>query len=92
MTPKVKEGRLAYPVMPEHGAARGVLVLALLQAEVRFSVRKHALVAAGKPDLAPRPMRLLSARLVDCLQTQQNTVKCARSQSASRSSGICTAI
>ena len=63
--------------MPEHGAAGGVLVLALLQAEVRFAVRKHALVAAGEPDLAPGPMRLLSARLVDCLRTQQNAISWA---------------
>ena len=66
-----QDWRLTHPVIPEHGAAGGVLVLTLLQAEVCFGVREHALVVAGQPDLAPGSMRDLSARLVDRLQMQR---------------------
>ena len=66
---------MAYPVMPEHGAAAGgVLVLALLKAKVCFGVWEHTLIAAGEPELAPARVRHLSARLVDRLHRQRSSV------------------
>lgn len=54
------------PLIAVHGAADGVLAVALL-AQVGLHVREHPLIAACEPDLAAAAVRLLCARLVYCL-------------------------